>query len=101
MYSNYILSQKYKAAAYMHSKLHNICTLVTHTVHICEGAVKIGHYVHLLFCIYAVHICSYSTHIWVVQEVCYIYIVSYGIRIMFGVLTLLGLYQDVFVLTQA
>ena len=35
------------------------------------------------------------------EIMCYIYIVSYGIRIMLGVLTLLGLYQDVFVLTQA
>ena len=30
-----------------------------------------------------------------VTKLCYIYIISYGIKIMLGVLTLLGLYQDV------
>ena len=37
----------------------------------------------------------------IITTVWYIYIVLYDIRIMLGVLTLLGLYQDVFVLTQA
>ena len=35
------------------------------------------------------------------NNVIFMYIVSYDIRIMLGVLTLLGLYQDVFVLNQA
>ena len=36
----------------------------------------------------------------IITTVWYIYIVLYDIRIMLGVLTLLGLYQDVFVLIQ-